>query len=107
MSKPIKDDDIRDISKLILDEYEQSIEDALTPEWFAANKITEERKEYRSNFARQSKENRQKRLISIRLAQYDIDGIKAKALAQWMSYQTLINLLIHQYVAGNIQIQIP
>jgi predicted DNA binding CopG/RHH family protein len=40
--------------------------------------------------------------ISIRLAKYDLDGIKAKAAGEGIPYQTLIASLIHKYITGRV-----
>lgn len=38
-----------------------------------------------------------KKIISLRVANSDLNKIKAKALEQWLPYQTLINSIIHKY----------
>jgi predicted DNA binding CopG/RHH family protein len=43
------------------------------------------------------------RHISIRLAESDLEAIKARAAALGMPYQTLIGSLLHQYVEGKIR----
>ena len=40
---------------------------------------------------------RKRKAISIRLLEYDIQKIKAKAKAEWIPYQTLIASAIHKY----------
>jgi predicted DNA binding CopG/RHH family protein len=41
--------------------------------------------------------------ISIRLAEADLEALKARAAALGMPYQTLIGSLLHQYVEGKIR----
>ena len=45
-----------------------------------------------------------KKAISIRLADTDIERMKAKSIEQGIPYQTLISTLVHQYVTGKIQL---
>ena len=40
--------------------------------------------------------------ISIRLAKYDLDGLKLKAVDEGIPYQTLIASLIHKYIIGRM-----
>lgn len=40
--------------------------------------------------------------ISIRLAKYDLDAIKVKAVNEGIPYQTLIASLIHKYISGRM-----
>ena len=40
--------------------------------------------------------------ITIRMKRRDIDGMKAKAARMGLNYQTLINTLVHRYLAGTI-----
>ena len=71
-----------------------------------------ERKEWTrvKNFAGESKRLQQAAIktlkkdqrISIRLAKYDLDGIKVKAVDEGVPYQTLISSLIHKYITGRI-----
>jgi predicted DNA binding CopG/RHH family protein len=41
-------------------------------------------------------------LVSITLAQEDVEAIREKADAVGMSYQTLIADIVHQYVSGKL-----
>lgn len=45
-----------------------------------------------------------KKAISIRLADTDIERMKAKSIEQGIPYQTLISTLVHHYVTGKIQL---
>lgn len=40
--------------------------------------------------------------ITIRMKTRDIDGMKAKAARMGLSYQTLINTLVHRYLTGSV-----
>lgn len=45
---------------------------------------------------------RKDKRITIRVYAHDLNGIKKKALAQSIPYQTLISSLIHRYVEGEL-----
>jgi predicted DNA binding CopG/RHH family protein len=47
--------------------------------------------------------NKRKKLISIRISQRDLELLKRKSLEIGIPYQTLISVLIHQYVEGKIK----
>ena len=38
--------------------------------------------------------------INLKVLQSDLDRFKAKALSEGMSYQTLINSVLHKYITG-------
>ena len=40
--------------------------------------------------------------ITLRVNQWDIEKIKARAIAEGMPYQTLISSLLHKYVSGKL-----
>jgi len=40
--------------------------------------------------------------ISIRLAKYDLEGLKMRAVDEGIPYQTLIASLIHKYIIGRM-----
>lgn len=40
--------------------------------------------------------------ITIRMKTRDVDGMKAKAARMGLSYQTLINTLVHRYLTGSV-----
>ena len=46
--------------------------------------------------------NPPKKHISIRLAEGDLVGLKARALKQGVPYQTLLSSIVHQFVAGTL-----
>lgn len=45
-----------------------------------------------------------KKAISIRLLESDLERIKAKSISQGLPYQTLISALVHQYAIGKIKL---
>ncbi len=45
---------------------------------------------------------RKNKNINIRLTQFDLNGIKSKAIQEGMPYQTLIASILHKYVTGTL-----
>lgn len=43
-----------------------------------------------------------KKAISIRLLETDIEKIKSKAIEEWIPYQTLISSILHKYTTGKL-----
>lgn len=57
----------------------------------------------KQKYAQIFKEAQQRsRAISLRLQENDYIGIKAKAMALGMPYQSLINSIIHQFLSGEL-----
>jgi len=42
--------------------------------------------------------------VNIRMNQNDLRGLKAKAAAEGMPYQTLLSCLVHKYVSGQVKL---
>jgi predicted DNA binding CopG/RHH family protein len=63
--------------------------------------VENEKKRYRKIACAQMSN---KKAISIRLLESDLERIKAKSLSQGLPYQTLISALIHQYATGKINL---
>lgn len=60
--------------------------------------------ETKQKYAQIFKESQQRsRAISLRLQENDYIGIKAKAMALGMPYQSLINSIIHQFLSGELR----
>lgn len=89
---------------LVLDEYEQEIEDA-----FEKGDITpipnqkEEIERYRSYFKNFNKKNKR---ISIRVAEGDLKEIQKRAIESGIPYQTLVAAILHKYVKSEFSIGI-
>ncbi|MDR1838986.1 MAG: antitoxin [Treponema sp.] len=81
--------------KLVLDKFEQSIED--NAEQFIPISDTE-RGEIESiiNAANKTKN------INIRISAYDIEKVKQKSAEEGIPYQTLISSIIHKYITGKL-----
>lgn len=89
---------------LVLDEYEQEIEEALEKGEFVSDPNFEENKKLLMDAARRHIEMRKSKSITLRIKNEDLIGVKAKAKKSGIAYQTLIGLLIRQYVEGERQI---
>jgi len=81
--------------KLVLDKFEQSIEDNV--EQFIPISDTE-RGEIESiiNAANKTKN------INIRISAYDIEKVKQRSAEEGIPYQTLISSVIHKYITGKL-----
>lgn len=66
-------------------------------EWETLGNI-EERRSFWQQSARKLIDGKRRR-ISISIAERDLARLKAKALEEGMPYQTLINAILHKYVA--------
>ena len=76
-----------------LEDYELS-ENA---EWVEVGNIEEQREIWRQVALRHL--NPKRKRISISIPERDLSRLKTKAAEQGMPYQTLINSILHQYVA--------
>jgi predicted DNA binding CopG/RHH family protein len=87
------------ISKQVLDEEEQEIEDALAAGLYVPPPDMQERlavwKEAAAN-------TRRKRSVTMRFSNLMIDQLKAKAQREGMPYQTLVNSVLHKYLSGRL-----
>ena len=93
MNKP------KNVFEIKLDSEEQEIEDALPERWenlpFSTH-LEEERL-----FAKQAAANylRKEAKINLRLARYDVEGLRQIVAKEGLPYQTLIASILHKYVA--------
>jgi predicted DNA binding CopG/RHH family protein len=74
-----------------LDEYEQEIENNFDSQ--QSTKSASQLEEFKKLAAKHQKS---KKVITIRVANYDLEAIKIKASKLGLAYQTYINMLIHQ-----------
>jgi len=83
-----------------LDEYEQDILQSVeNGEWESKKNIDERLLELQSYIKHQKK-----KAISIRVNENDIYELKKKALENGVPYQNLIQILIHQFAANKIHL---
>lgn len=90
--------------KVILDKYEQQIEDALTRNDFVRVSDLEDTKKLFQEAAKNYTQLQQTKSITLRVKKEDLLKVKAKAKRNGVAYQTLISLLIRQYVKGETEI---
>jgi len=87
-------------NKIVLDNYEKEIEEALLKGEYARVPGFENTKKMFEEAARNYKELQASKSITLRVNKEDLIKIKAKAKRSMIPYQTLINLLLRQYVKG-------
>lgn len=88
---------------LILDSYEQEIEDAI-PDDFVFPKINAKEKAALIGLAIKHKELKRSKRINIRINNEDLAKVKAKAKKHKIPYQTLIGSVVHKYAEGEITV---
>jgi predicted DNA binding CopG/RHH family protein len=89
------------MKNLILDEYEQEIENSIAID-LNKNALDFERKKLLKNSV--SATLKKDKSISIRLTNTDLQNIKTVAIEKGMPYQTLISSIIHQVATKQINI---
>lgn len=98
MKKQIKDP----FDGLVLDEYEQKIEDSVADgNYFSISKTEKE------NFAQIAKMHNQFKVskrINIRINNQDLVKVKSKAKNNNIPYQTLIGSIVHKYAIGELEV---
>lgn len=91
---------------LVLDEYEQEIEDTIERGEFVSDPNFKETKKMFEEAARQHIELRESKSITLRVKKMDLIKLKAKAARNNIPYQTLINLLINSYNEGKTKLSL-
>ncbi|MFH0937054.1 MAG: hypothetical protein V1808_02050 [Candidatus Daviesbacteria bacterium] len=86
--------------KVILDKYEQETEDALDEGKFVSVPNLAATKQMFQEAAENFRQLQQTKSITLRVNIEDLIKIKAKAKRNGIAYQTLISLLIRQYIKG-------
>ena len=83
-----------------LDKEEQELLNSIeNKEWTRVKNFENESKKLQQAAVRTLKKDQR---ISIRLAKYDLDGLKMKAVDEGIPYQTIIASLIHKYITGRL-----
>lgn len=90
--------------KVILDKYEQQIEDALSKGEFISTSDLAGTKQLFAEAAKNYRELQETKSITLRVKKEDLIKVKAKAKRSGLAYQTLISLLIRQYVKGETEV---
>jgi predicted DNA binding CopG/RHH family protein len=88
---------------LVLDEYEQEIEDSIDPSNFTL-KTSQEEKLFWKELATRHIQLKKSKRINIRINNEDIAKVKAKAKLNNIPYQTLLSALIHKYAEGDLEV---
>ena len=102
----MKNKKIYPFKNLVLDEYEQEIEDSLARgEWVSDPNFAENKKMFEEAAARHI-ELRNSKSITLRIKKKDLIRLKVKAARNRIPYQTLINLLINSYAEGKTKISL-
>jgi len=85
---------------MTLDKFEKDILQSVeNGEWESKNNKEDRLKELQSYI-----KNQKKKAISIRINENDIYELKKKALENSIPYQTLIQMLIHQFASNKIKL---
>lgn len=85
-----------------LDKFEQDILNSVeNGEWQSKNNTENRLKELQSYI-----KNQKKKAISIRVNENDIYELKKKALENSIPYQTIIQMLIHQFANNKIKLDV-
>ena len=90
--------------KVILDKYEQQVEDALSRGEFVSISDLEDTKQLFQEAVKNYRELQKTKSITLRVNNEDLIKVKAKAKRNGLAYQTLISLLIRQYVKGETEV---
>lgn len=90
--------------KAILDKYEQEIESAIDKGEFVSAPNLEATKEMFQEAAKNFKQLQETKSITLRVNLEDLIKVKAKAKRNGIAYQTLISLLIRQYIKGETEV---
>lgn len=87
---------------MTLDKFEKDILQSVeNGEWESKNNKEDRLKELQSYI-----KNQKKKAISIRINENDIYELKKKALENSIPYQTLIQMLIHQFASNKIKLDV-
>lgn len=92
--------------KVILDKYEQEIEDSLSKGEFISASDLDETKQLFEEAVKNYKELQETKSITLRIKRADLVKIKANAIKNGIGYQTLIGLLIRQYIKRETEIRL-
>ena len=89
-----------------LDSYEEDLLNSIeNGEWKSVENFDLRKKEIEA-FANYTIQSKTKKAISLRLPESDLSEIKKRGLINGIPYQNLIQLLIHQFVMGKIEVKL-
>lgn len=90
--------------KVILDKYEQQIENVLAKGEFISASDLDDTRQLFEEAVKNYRELQETKSITLRVKKEDLIKIKIKADRNGIAYQTLISLLIHQYIKGEAEV---
>ena len=90
--------------KVKLDKYEQEIENALSKGKYTSPSDLEDTKQLFQEAVKNYRELQETKSITLRVKKEDLMKVKAKAKRNGIAYQTLISLLIRQYIKGETEV---
>jgi predicted DNA binding CopG/RHH family protein len=92
---------------LVLDEYEQEIEDSIDESADPKPSLTPElKKHYEEAASKTLQQIRKSKPITLRVNAGDLAKVKARAQKAGLPYQTLLSSLIHNYAEGQVKIEL-
>ena len=97
---------LTNVTRVVLDKYEQEIEDALDKGEFVSVPNLEATKEMFQEAAKNFRQLQETRSITLRVNMEDLIKVKAKAKRNGIAYLTLISLLIRQYIKGETEVNL-
>lgn len=92
--------------EIVLDKYEQEIENAMEKDQFVKAGNFQQTKKLFAEAAKTHKELHKTKRITLRVKQEDLIKVKVKAKKNSIPYQRLISALIHQYAEGKMNLVI-
>ncbi|MEX0896220.1 MAG: antitoxin [Patescibacteria group bacterium] len=93
-------------ANLVLDKEEQLIEEALEKGEYESDPNFEDTKKMLEEAAQRYQELNTSKPITVRIKQLDLIRLKAKAKAKNIPYQTLLGVLITEYVEGKTNLRL-
>ena len=90
--------------KVILNKYEQQIEDSLSKGEYVSIYDLDNTRDLFQEAARNYRELQETKSITLRVNKEDLIKVKVKAKRNGLPYQTLVSLLIRQYVKGETEV---
>lgn len=88
------------ITKFLDDEEREFIESYERDEWVPVPNMKRELTKARQIASNTIAKNAR---VNLRMTRHDLMGLKAKAAAEGMPYQTLLSCLVHKYVMGQVK----
>ena len=93
-------------NNLVLDKYEQEIEDNLPDKLPKPDKEFLVRKKELEAAAKLTLDRIKSKPITLRVRAYDLERVKQKAVRNAIPYQTLLSALIHRYAEGEVKLEL-